>query len=77
MVRRGITTLVLAAALAVAGTALAQKKVVDLSGLGIQPGQVGGTVTLPLGDSPPTFLYYAQIDNNTQTLTQQVFDSLV
>src|SRR5699024_3263019 len=32
---------------------------------------------LPLGAAPPTFLYYAQIDNATQTLTQQVFDSLV
>src|SRR5690606_20167773 len=77
MVRRGHITLILAATLAVAGMAFAQKKVVDLSGLGIQPGQIGGTITLPLGDSPPTFLYYAQIDNNTQTLTQQVFDSLV
>lgn len=77
MYRRGSIRLFLAAVLALAGTAFAQKKVVDLPGLGIEPGQVGGTITLPLGDSPPTFLYYAQIDNNTQTLTQQVFDSLV
>ncbi len=77
MHRRPLFNVLAAALLIVLGTALAQPRVVDYSGLGIQPGTVGGSVTLPLGAAPPTFLYYAQIDNATQTLTQQVFDSLV
>src|SRR5690606_20947617 len=76
MHRRPLLT-VLAAALLASGMALAQPRVVDYSSLGIQPGTQGGSVTLPLGAAPPTFLNYAQIDNDTQTLTQQVFDSLV
>ncbi len=64
-------------AFALVALAAAQPKVVELPELGIEPGSVGGSVTLPLGAAPPTFLYYAQIDNATQTLTQQVFDSLV
>ncbi|HRN17679.1 MAG TPA: ABC transporter substrate-binding protein [Trueperaceae bacterium] len=77
MARKTIVTLVLAAALAVAGAAFAQPKTVDYPGLGMTPGKVGGTLTLGLADSPPTFLYYGQIDNNTQTLTGVVFDPLV
>ncbi len=69
--------IVLAASLLALGMAFAQPRVLDYSSLGIEPGTVGGSVTLPLGAAPPTFLYYAQIDNATQTLTQQVFDSLV
>src|SRR5690606_33004161 len=77
MHRRPLLTVLAATLLVAFGMALAQPRVVDYSGLGIEPGTVGGSVTLPLGAAPPTFLYYAQIDNNTQTLTQQVFDSLV
>ncbi len=77
MARKTIVTLVLATALAVGGAAFAQPKTVDYPGLGMSPGKVGGTLTLGLADSPPTFLYYGQIDNNTQTLTGVVFDPLV
>jgi len=77
MPRNRLTTLVTALVLAAWGTALAQPKVVDYPNLGMTPATVGGTLTFPLADSPPTFLYYAQIDNNTQTLTGVVFDSLV
>src|SRR5690606_37446450 len=77
MHRRPLLTVLAATLLVAFGMALAQPRVVDYSGLGIEPGTVGGSVTLPLGAAPPTFLYYAQIDNATQTLTQQVFDSLV
>src|SRR5690606_14669226 len=77
MHRRTLLTVLVAAAFALPGAALAQPKVVDYPGLSIEPGTVGGSLTLPLGSAPPTFLYYAQIDNSTQTLTGQVFDSLV
>jgi len=77
MHRRTLLTVLVAAAFALPAAALAQPKVVDYPGLGIEPGTVGGSLTLPLGSAPPTFLYYAQIDNSTQTLTGQVFDSLV
>ncbi|HRP46391.1 MAG TPA: ABC transporter substrate-binding protein [Trueperaceae bacterium] len=77
MPRKTFTTLLLALTLVAGGAAFAQPKVVDYPGLGMTPGNVGGTITLGLADSPPTFLYYAQIDNNTQTLTGVVFDSLV
>ncbi|HZJ09400.1 MAG TPA: ABC transporter substrate-binding protein [Trueperaceae bacterium] len=77
MHRRMLLIVLGLAALTLFGGALAQPKVVEYPELGIEPGTVGGTVTLPLGAAPPTFLYYAQIDNATQTLTQQVFDSLV
>src|SRR5690606_40417560 len=77
MQRKSLLTALVAVALTLVSVAAAQPKVVELPELGIEPGTVGGTVTLPLGAAPPTFLYYAQIDNATQTLTQQVFDSLV
>ena len=77
MYRKFLLTMLGIAALLLLGSALAQPKTVELPELGIEPGTVGGTVTLPLGAAPPTFLYYAQIDNATQALTQQVFDSLV
>jgi len=77
MLHRRITTVLAVVASALIGATFAQPKVIDLPGLGVEPGTVGGTVTLPIGAAPPTFLYYAQIDNATQTLTQQVFDSLV
>lgn len=81
MPRKKVTTLALtlavAAALTASSTAFAQPKTVDYPNLGMTPGTVGGTITLGLADSPPTFLYYGQIDSNVQTLTGVVFDSLV
>ncbi len=77
MSRKTIVTLMLVVAMTVSGLGLAQPKVVDYPGLDMTPGNVGGTITLPLADSPPTFLYYGQIDNNTQTLTGVAFDPLV
>lgn len=73
---RAVRFLALAVAM-LAGLALAQKETVSYPGLAMQPGTPGGSITLPLGDAPPTFFYYGQIDNNIQTLTQQMFDSLV
>lgn len=77
MLRKTLVTLFLAAAMAFGGLGFAQPKVVDYPNLGMTAGTVGGTITLPLADSPPTFLYYGQIDSNTQTLTGVVFDPLV
>lgn len=77
MPRKTLMTLAIATVIAVGGAAFAQPKVVSYPGLGMGPGTVGGTLTLSLADSPPTFMYYGQIDNNTQTLTGVVFDSLV
>lgn len=57
--------------------AFAQPKVVNTAALGLEPGSQGGRMTVSLGSAPPTFLYYGQIDNATQALTGQVFDSLV
>ncbi|CAN5478809.1 ABC transporter substrate-binding protein [soil metagenome] len=59
-------------------SAFAQPKAMpDYSALGVGPGQPGGTLTMSLGDAPPSFFYYAVIDANLQTLAQQVFDSLL
>jgi peptide/nickel transport system substrate-binding protein len=74
---RSLSTLVLAVALATAGTAVAQPLTVGYPDLGMEPGTPGGTVTLALSDSPPRFFYYGEISRASQTLTQQVFDSLV
>src|SRR5690606_30402925 len=62
MYRNRILAMLALIALLLSGAAMAQPKVVELPELGIEPGTVGGTVTLPLGAAPPTFLYYAQID---------------
>ncbi len=60
------------------GGVLAQPKTVpDYSSLDIQPGTPGGMLTLPLDDSPSTFFYYGEINNNVAVLAQQMFDSLV
>ncbi len=74
MLGRRIMTL-LAALLLTA--VFAQPKVIDTAALGLETGNHGGRVTLSLGAAPPTFMYYGQIDNATQALTGQVFDSLV
>jgi peptide/nickel transport system substrate-binding protein len=56
----------------------AQPQVVpDYSNLGIVPGTAGGTLRLSLTDVPPRFFYYGEISSISQTLTQQLFDSLV
>jgi len=73
--RRASFLLVLA--LALAGVAAAQQKVVNTADLGLQPGQRGGTITLPLNDAPPSFFYYAVIDTNIDLLANQMFDTLV
>ena len=49
----------------------------DYSSIGIEPGTPGGTLTLTLSDPPPRFFYYGEISTISQTLTQQIFDSLV
>ena len=77
MIRRPTFVTVLVAALALGTLAFAQPRTVGYPDLGMVPGTAGGTVTLALGDSPPRFLYYGEISNVSQTLTQQMFDSLV
>jgi peptide/nickel transport system substrate-binding protein len=57
--------------------AAAQPLTVDYSGLGLEPGQRGGTLTLALNDAPPSFLYYADLGSNSKLLVQHIFDSLV
>jgi peptide/nickel transport system substrate-binding protein len=57
--------------------AAAQPLTVSYPGLGIESGGRGGTITLALGDSPPRFFYYGEISTVSQTLSQQMFDSLV
>jgi peptide/nickel transport system substrate-binding protein len=78
--RKGLVPMVaalVAAALLLGGTAAAQQKTVAYPGLGIEAGQQGGTMTMVLGDSPPRFFYYGEISTVSQTLSQQMFDSLV
>ncbi|QFP75189.1 ABC transporter substrate-binding protein [Deinococcus sp. AJ005] len=72
-------TALLALSLALlSGPALAAKTMGnDLGSLGVVPGKVGGTYTLPLSDSPQTFNYYGAIDNNTYTVLNNVLESLV
>jgi peptide/nickel transport system substrate-binding protein len=74
-----LSTLLLGLTLTVCfGTALAQPKVLpDYSGLGLEPGQQGGTLTLSIADAPQTFFYYGVIDPNHQTINLQMFDPLV
>ena len=67
----------LLAALALFGSALAQPETVSYDALEVQPGQPGGTLTLALGDAPPSFFYYGVIDSSLQALSQQVFDPLL
>ncbi|MDZ7706029.1 MAG: ABC transporter substrate-binding protein [Trueperaceae bacterium] len=66
------------AVLLLVGVAFAQPKTVPAyEGLGLEPGTIGGTLTLSLSDAPPRFFYYGEISSVSQTLSQQVFDSLV
>ena len=74
---RRISLVVLVAAAVLLGSAAAQPKVISLPELGIEPGTVGGTLTLSLGSAPPSFFYYGQIDNAAQALTAQTFDPLI
>lgn len=62
---------------ALAATAWAQQEEVAYPGLGIEPGQPGGTLTLALADAPPTFFYYGDLSNDIKLFSQQVFDTLV
>ncbi|MEX2536838.1 MAG: ABC transporter substrate-binding protein [Trueperaceae bacterium] len=64
-------------ALLLCSYAATQKQTVDYAGLGLEPGQRGGTLTLALGDAPPSFLYYADLGSDSKLLIQHVFDSLV
>ena len=58
--------------------ALAQPKVIpDYDELGIEPGELGGRLTLSIADAPQTFFYYGAIDPNHQTVNLQMFDPLV
>jgi peptide/nickel transport system substrate-binding protein len=68
---------ILTGALLVGSIASAQTKTVAYPGLGMEAGSPGGTLTLSLGDSPPRFFYYGEISAVSQTLAQQMFDSLV
>ncbi len=74
--RRNVLAVLVAVAVLV-GTAAAQPKVMSLPELGIEPGSVGGTLTMSLGSAPPSFFYYGQIDNAVQALTAQTFDPLI
>lgn len=77
MFRRPTLALLLATTLALSTLAFAQPRTVGYPDLGMVPGTAGGTLTLAMGDSPPRFFYYGEISNVSQTLTQQMFDSLV
>ncbi len=51
--RRNVLAVLVAVAVLV-GTAAAQPKVMSLPELGIEPGSVGGTLTMSLGSAPPS-----------------------
>ena len=70
--------LILLLALLLSSAAFAQPKTIpDYSALDITPGEAGGTLTLALDDAPPRFFYYGEVSSVSQTLSQQMFDSLV
>jgi peptide/nickel transport system substrate-binding protein len=64
-------------ALLLGSVTFAQPQTVDYSGLGLEPGTRGGTLTLALGAAPPSFLYYADLGSDSKLLIQHMFDSLV
>lgn len=74
---RKLVVVLLLASLLLGGAGLAQPKVEFYPGLGMVPGTPGGTLTLALGDSPPTFFYYGEISAITQRLAMQIFDPLI
>lgn len=77
MIRRPALAALLAATVALGALAFAQPRTVAYPDLGMVAGTRGGTITLALGDSPPRFFYYGEISSVSQTLAQQMFDSLV
>jgi peptide/nickel transport system substrate-binding protein len=62
---------------ALAGAPSSAKRMPAFSGIGLTTGKSGGTLTLPLGNSPQTFMYYGAIDGNGQRLAQHMFDGLI
>ncbi|WP_420593502.1 ABC transporter substrate-binding protein [Deinococcus sp.] len=69
--------IVLLSALLLAGVAAAApKKLPTYSSLGVTAGKAGGKMTLALGDSPQSLMYYGVIDNNLGLIAQQLFDGL-
>ena len=73
-----LTVSILIATGILAGTTLAAPKTVpDYSKIGVGVGKPGGSYTLVLGDSPPSFMYYGAIDSNAQSVTGQMFDGLI
>ena len=69
--------IVLLSALLLAGVAAAApKKLPSYSSLGVTAGKAGGKMTLALGDSPQSLMYYGVIDNNLGLIAQQLFDGL-
>ena len=60
------------------GSVFAQLKVVpNYNALEVERGSPGGELTLPLDNDPPSFFYYGEVNSNSQTLAQQLFDGLV
>src|SRR5690554_4602191 len=57
--------------------AFAQDEVVSYPGLGLEPGEYGGTLRLALASAPPTFNYYGDLSNDIKLFAQQIFDTLV
>lgn len=70
----GVATMVGTTLAAVPASA---KKLPAYTSLGVEPGKRGGTLTMALGDSPQSFMYYGVIDGNQQRVNQQVFEGLV
>ncbi len=62
---------------ALAGPPDNAKKMPAFTGIGLQAGKAGGTITLALGNSPQTFNYYGAIDGNGQRIAQHMFDGLI
>ena len=73
---RPAPVILLSALLLTGGGAAAPKKLPAYGSLGVVPGKSGGKMTLALGDSPQSFMYYGVIDNNLGLVAQQLFDGL-
>lgn len=59
------------------GAAFAQDETVGYPSLGMDNGQVGGTLRLAIASTPPTFFYYGDLSNDIKLFAQQIFDTLV